>query len=415
MDRKIENPKKSSKNSRVMIILAGGLVALISIYLLSARSGKYKVEASRIRTATVLEATFDDDIAVQGNVEPIRSFFLDAVEGGTVQEIYVEPGAMVEQGQPLLRLSNTQLMLDFMNRETQIVEQINNLRNTRMQMELNERNIREQVLDIAYEKQTMERQYEIDTNLYASQVIARQQYEDSQDRYRYLEKKQALLVGNFEKDEAFRNLQVQRIDQSIEMMERNLAAIRSNLENLTVKAPIAGQLTSFEAEIGESKMKGENLGRIDVLDGYVVKAQVDEHYLARVRPGQTATFEKSGKKYKMQVSKVFPEVINNQFTVEFEFLDSIPENIRRGQTLGLRLALSNSKHAVIVPRGAYYSSTGGKWVYVVKDKEAIKRQVHLGRQNPDFIEVLDGLNPGEEIITSSYDNYSDYDELVIED
>lgn len=413
MDRKIEVSKRK-KHWRHFMWAGGALLLVAAVYLLSGAGGKYRLEREKIRTAVVQQKRFDDEIAVQGSVEPQRSFFLDAVEGGTVQEIFVEAGEMVEEGQPLLRLSNTQLMLDFMNRETQIVEQINNLRNTRMQMELTERNIRGQVLDIAFEKEKMERQFSIDTSLYASNVIARQQYEDSYTRYQYLVKKEKLLQSAFQKDEAYRELQMGRIDQSIDMMERNLAAIRSNLENLTVKAPVAGQLTSFEAEIGESKMKGENLGRIDVLDGYVIKALVDEHYLSRVKPGQQARFRLGSDNYKLQVSKVLPEVRNNQFVVEFEFRDSVPANIRRGQSLPIRLSLSNSVEAVLVPRGAFFSSSGGKWVYVINGNEAHRRQVQMGRQNPGYIEVLSGLEPGEEIITSSYDTYSDYEELRLE-
>ena len=415
MDRKIEKSGKHRLKKLLLWVLIP-VIFLASVYLFTDEQA-YRIEASRLRFAEVERKTFEDVIAIQGNVEPQRSFFLDAVEGGTVQEIFADAGQMVEQGQALLRLSNTQLMLDFMNREAQIVEQINNLRNTRMQMELNERNIREQVLDIAYEKETMQRQYGIDTSLYASNVIARQKYEDSHTRYEYLRQKEELLKSSYEKDEAYRNLQIKRIDQSIEMMERNLAAIRSNLENLTVKAPIAGQLTSFDAEIGESKMKGENLGRIDVLDVYVVKALVDEHYLSRVKPGQPATFTSNGEKYHLQVSKVLPEVQNNQFSVEFEFVDSIPARIRRGQSLGLRLALSSSVEAVVVPRGAFYSSTGGNWVYVVSPggADAYKRKISTGRQNPDYLEVLEGLQPGEKVITSSYDTYSDYETIVIEE
>lgn len=413
MDRQIQQ-KPGKKRKRYLLFAALGLMPLILVFVL-AGGGEFKVERERIRIAVVEHRTFDDVIAIQGNVEPVISFFLDAVEGGTIQEVYVEAGIMVEKGQSLLRLSNTQLMLDFMNRETQIVEQINNLRNTRMQMELNERSIRSQVLDIAYEKETMERQFGIDTNLYASAVIAKQQYEDSHTRYKFLKEKEEMLRVSFEKDEHFRKLQFSRIDRSIEMMERNLEAIRANLENLTVKAPITGQLTSFDIEIGESKMKGENLGRIDVLDNYLVKARVDEHYLSRVETEQTAAFMHSGRRYPLRVSKVLPEVNNNQFEVEFEFADSIPQNVRRGQTLAIRLALSSSVDAIVVPRGAFYSSTGGKWVYVLDGSNtAIKRQVTFGRQNPDYIEVLDGLRPGESIISSSYDIYSDYETISIE-
>ncbi len=415
MDRKIESPKGKKKLRRIAVFVVVFSALLMAVYLLTSVGGKYKVEGERLQFAEVFAGTFDDVIGIQGSVEPVQSFYLDAVEGGTVQEKYVEAGMMVEKDQPLLKLSNTNLMLDFMNRETQIVEQINNLRNTRMQMELNERTIKEQLLDIAFEKQKTKRQYTIDTSLYASRVIAIQEYEDSHDRYKYLREKQELLQQSFAKNEAYQNQQIQQIDLSIEMMERNLEAIRKNLENLTVKAAIAGQLTSFSAEIGESKVKGENLGRIDMLDDYIVRAQVDEHYLNRVKEGQQARFSQGGKTYWLSVNKVFPEVTNNQFAVEFSFTDTIPANARRGQTVGLRLALSNSVEAILVPRGSFYGSSGGKWVYVVNEDgtEAEKREVVLGRQNPDFIEVKEGLRPGDKIISSSYSTYENYQSIII--
>ena len=417
MDRIIEPKKGVFKYKKLLWAIGIGLFAVLTVYAVASNSGSLKVEGGRLRTSTVTEMRFDDVIALQGRVEPLRSFFLDAVEGGTVQEIYAEAGEQVAKGQPLLRLSNTSLMLDFMNRETQIVEQINNLRNTRIQMELNERQLQEQVLDIAYERENMKRQYAIDTTLYFKNVIARQDYENTLARNHYLKEKQNLLEDSYVKNKNFRSLQIERIDQSIDMMERNLQAIRNNLENLTVKAPISGQLTSLNAEIGESKQRGENLGRIDVLNGYLIRAQIDEHFLSRVSVGKSAFFTHNGKRFALKLSKVYPEVSNNQFEVEFTFIDSIPEDIRRGQGLNLRLALSQSEDALLIERGAFYSSSGGKWVYVMNAEgtEARKRTVKLGRQNPDYIEVLEGLEAGESIITSSYDTYSDYDHIRITD
>lgn len=415
MDRIIEPKKGVFKYKKAVLISGIALFIILTIYGLASSGESLKVDGDRLRTSVVSKQRFDDVIALQGRVEPLRSFFLDAIEGGTVQEVYVEAGEQVEKGQALLKLTNTSLMLDFMNRETQIIEQINNLRNTRIQMELNERQLQEQVLDIAFERENMQRQHAIDTSLYSSNVIAKQDYENSLARNQYLERKQVLLEDGYVKNKAFRSLQMERIDQSIEMMERNLQAIRLNLENLTVKAPINGQLTSLNADIGESKQRGENLGRIDVLDGYLIMAQVDEHFLSRVNVGQSAYFTTGGARYELVLSKVYPEVSSNQFEVEFSFKDSIPQDIRRGQGLNLRLALSQSSDAVLIKRGAFYSSSGGKWVFVMNNDatEAYKRNVKLGRQNPDYIEVLEGLEPGETVITSSYDTYSDYEKIQI--
>lgn len=416
MDRKIEGVKQKNRRKLILQIVGGMVFIAFCFWAFAGFGNSYRLDKARVRTGNVVKGIFDDVIPVQGNVEPVKSFFLDAIEGGTVQEVYVEAGENVKAGDSLVKLTNTNLLLDFMNRETQIVEQINNLRNTRIQMELNERNIKEQVLDIEQELQRMERQFIIDTTLMRTESISRQQYEDSQSRYEYLKKKKDLLSSSYEKDSQYRQLQVQRIDQSIEMMERNLTAITNNLSNLTVKAPISGQLTSFDVEIGESKNRGENLGRIDVLDNYKVSSNIDEHYLRRVRAGQAGSFSYNGTDYKVEVTKVFPEVQNNQFEVELAFVDSIPQGIRRGQSLNIRLALSHSVKALMVPRGGFYSSTGGKWIFVIDpvSGKAYKRVIKLGRQNPDYIEVKDGLEDGEQVITSGYDTYSDYETLILE-
>ena len=241
MDKKIVGVKKNKRKKRLIGITIMLLVfGLFNIFLFNGSGGTHRLDRERIRTAKVLKGIFDDVIPIQGNAEPVESFFLDAIEGGTVQEVYVEAGVEVKKGDSLLKLSNTNLLLDFMNRETQIVEQINNLRNTRIQMELNERNIKEQVLDIEQELSRMERQFKIDTALIRSEAISKQQYEDSRSRYDYLKKKRKLLASSYEKDFLYRQQQVGRIDKSIEMMERNLLAITDNLKNLTVRAPISG-------------------------------------------------------------------------------------------------------------------------------------------------------------------------------
>lgn len=417
MDRKIEGAKKRKVRKRLIwAVLSGAVFVSFSTFVFSESNSTYRLDKERIRTAEVKQGIFDDVIPIQGNVEPVKSFFLDAIEGGTVQEVYVEAGAQVKEGDSLMKLSNTNLMLDFMNRETQIVEQINNLRNTRIQMELNERSIKEQVLDIEQELARMERQFVIDTTLYQTESISRQQFEDSKSRYDYLKKKKSLLSDSYKKDYKYRKQQLERIDRSIDMMERNLMAITNNLQNLTVRAPISGQLTSFDAEIGESKNRGENLGRIDVLDNYKVSSNIDEHYLGRVKIGQRGSFSSGGTTFKVEVVKVFPEVSNNQFEVELVFVDSIPSGVRRGQSLNIRLALSNSYQAIMVPRGGFYSNTGGKWIYVLNEEsgEAHRREIKLGRQNPDYFEVKEGLEDGEQVIISAYDNYAEYKTILLQ-
>lgn len=393
-----------------------GLAILISLfYFIFSRDYAHEIFRDRLVTAKVEARIFEDVISFQAQVEPQVSFSLDAVEGGTVQELYVEAGQRVEKGQSLLKLANTTLMLDFMNRETQIVEQINNLRNTRMQLELNERQLQEQILDLRFEQEQAERQFKVDTLLFKDSVIAAQEFENSKSRHQYLDDKRQLLEANYQTNKVYRSRQLQALDQSIEMMERNLKAIRENLENLEVKAPLTGQLTSFEPEIGQSINRGENIGRIEDLSSFILTANVDEHYLARVREGQSAFYELNGYRWNLQVSKVYPQVRNNQFTVEFEYSDSIPNSLRTGQGVNVRLSLNESANALLVPRGAFFSSTGGRWVFVLNEEgtKAYRKEVRFGRQNPDFIEVISGLAAGEQIIISSYENYKEHEELEL--
>lgn len=415
MDRIIKPEERPGFLRRYRWLIIAVLAVAFALYGLLSSAGVHELERERLAIVEVKQGLFEDVISFQAQVEPEVSFSLDAVEGGTVQEMFAEAGQTVSKGQPLLRLANTSLMLDFMNRETQIVEQINNLRNTRMQLELNERQLQEQVLDLRFEQERMARQFAIDTLLFSDSVIAKQEFADSKARFLYLEEKRELLEDNFKTNRNYRQRQLIALDRSIEMMERNLKAIRKNLENLVVRAPIDGQLTTFSPDIGQSISRGENIGRIEDLGSFILRANIDEHYLSRVSAGQKAFYEAGNFRWNLAVQKVYPQVQNAQFRVDFNYSDTVPPTLRSGQGLNLRLALSASAEALILPRGAFFSSTGGRWVFVLSadGKRAFKREVQLGRQNPDYIEVLSGLEPGERIISSSYESFKDYDELKI--
>lgn len=413
MDKRIERKKFTLKK---IVAWSVFFIGIIILYSLAGGSGNAKtVEKSKIRIAEVKFDNFQEQIPVNGTVEPLRTVFLDAIQGGMVEEIFVEDGSLVKKGTPLIKLSNTSMMLDFMNRETQIIEQINNLRSTRIQMELNEQNIKEQVLKIEYELADMQQQFSIDTFLYSNEVIAQKKYNESKNRYDYLNKRKKLLSDNYKKDATFREQQIEQIDRSILMMERNLNAIRKNLENLVVKAPVSGQLTSFDHEIGENKLKGQNLGRIDVMGGFRISALIDEHFLSRVHLNQTGSFLLNGHSFQLVTNKILPQVENRQFEIKMAFEDSIPENVRRGQNLSINLELSQQRKALLIPRGSYYNLTGGKWVFVVNENGiATKREIKLGRQNPDYFEVIGGLEKGEKIIVSNYQNFMEKEELILE-
>lgn len=413
MDRVLE--KKDNRLKRGIIIICSIIILFFLTYIaVNSRENTFKIEKSKLSFTTVIYDDFQDMVTFQGGVEPIKTMQLDATEGGIVEEIFVEDGQMVKVGQALLRLSNTSLKLDFMNRETQIVEQINNLRSTRISLDQNKRQVQEQLLDLTYNLKEQKRQFGIDSSLFNDSVISVSAYLASQSNYNYLLEKKALMAERLDTDEAYRKSQLNRIDASVEMMERNLIAIRKNLENLIVKASIPGQLNSFDHEIGQTKARGENLGRIDVLDSYQISALVDQYYLNRLKIGQSAKANFGSKKYLMTVKKIFPTIVNSQFEVHLEFVDSVlPNNIRRGQNVQVRLELSATKKAKLVSRGGFSQSNQGQFVFVVEGDIARKRKIKFGTQNPDFIEIIEGLEEGETIIKSSYNAFGEAEKIVL--
>ena len=414
MDKTLQKKKWTTKRILFIIGIALGVLSL-TYMLLGNKDRTLSIDRDRISIATVEKGLFHDHIPISGQIEPIKSIIVTAAEGGNVEELFVEDGAFVTRGTPLLRLSNANLMLDFMNRETQIVEQINNLRSTRLTIEQNKRTLSDQLIDIDYQLLEAERQYKIDSTLYADSVIAKNQFDATRNNIEYLRRKKAFTEANISREEAIQMTQLNRIDRSIELMERNLEAIRDNLENLTIKAPTDGQLTGFNHYLGETKQKGELLGQVDVSDGFLVRCGIDEYYINRVREGQVGTFQFGGQTHELVIAKVLPQVANGQFQVEMHFPDSIPKGSRRGQTLQIRLSLSSEIEALIVRRGGFYQSTGGNWVFVLTDDHtAVRKEVKLGRQNTDFVEVLDGLAPGDRIITNSYTPYGEAERLQIQ-
>lgn len=414
MDKPIH--KKKWTTSRVLLI--SGLPVLFIILILLAfnsRESVLKINKSKVSISKVAHDDFQDMITFQGSVEPVRTIQIDAVEGGVVEEIYVENGSTVEAEQPLMKLKNTALNLDFMNRETQIVEQINNLRSTRISLDQNKRQVQEQLVDISYQLKEQRRQWSIDSTLFHEGAISETTYQASKANYSYLIEKEALLNERLNTDELYRKSQLHSIDASIEMMERNLSAIRQNLENLIIKAPISGQLNSFDHEIGETKQRSTTLGRVDVLTRYLISAQVDQYYLNRMDIGQKAKVEFGATEHELEITKIFPTINNGQFEVHLNFVTTdLPPTIRRGQTVQVRLELSAVKKALIVKRGSFSQTNNGKYVYVLTDDNtALKRPVKFGIQNPEFIEILEGLEENELVITSSYSNFGDTEKIIL--
>ncbi|UCE19814.1 MAG: HlyD family efflux transporter periplasmic adaptor subunit [Gemmatimonadota bacterium] len=415
MDRILEKKKWPPKKIAGISFVVFFCGAIIYGFFLADRSSKLNIDAEKITIAEVTRDQFQESIPVIGNVLPIKTVYLDAVEGGRVETRFVEAGTLVQEGDKILKLSNTNLLLDIMYREAQLFEQSNNLRNSRLLMEQNRLALRRELAEINYNIKSQKRLFERRAQLAEKKLISQEEYEQAKDDYEFLIKKRDLTIETQKQDSLFRQMQITQLEASLERMESNLVIAKQKLDNLIINAPVTGALTSLNAEIGESKAAGERLGQIDVLEGFKVRAAIDEHYLHRIEIGRSGTFDFAGNSYRLTINKIYPEVQEGRFEVDMEFMGAEPVGIRRGQTLHIRLDLGDLSEAILIPRGGFYQSTGGQWVYVLSESGAYatKRATKLGRQNPEKYEVLEGLKPGEQVITSSYDTFGDFDKLIL--
>ena len=413
MDKKIEK-KKFGRTQVMYLVGAVGVLALMFFGFKSIGEKTYKISRDRISVKKAVSDDFQDIILVEAVVEPISSVLVNAPEGGTVENVFVEDGIMVKKGTPLLKLNNPGVMLGYMSQETAIVEQINNLRSLKLSLEKDQRTLTESLIDIDYDLAVKERSFKVDTLLFEKGMVAKNEYVETREEYNYQKRKRDFLDSNVSKSKVDNRVQIDRINQSIEMMTRNMEAIHANMEKMLVKAPVTGRLSSFDPVIGGSFSARETIAKIDVMSGYKVKAQVDEYYLNSVKPGLSAQFMFDGQPYNLTVKKVLPEVVGGRFEVELIFADEMPKNLTTGLSLQVRLELSAARKAVMIPRGAYFHSFGGQYVFVLAENDqAIKRKIRIGRQNPSHYEVLDGLEAGEEFISSSYDLYKDFEQISL--
>ncbi len=415
MDRKIEQ----SKWSRKRLTRIGGVVALVCllvyVFLISDSSSRLNVETGRLQISTVENGAFQFYIPLLGSVLPIKTYYLDAVEGGRVEAVVREAGSFVEKGDTILYLANTNLRLDIMNREASLFEQRNNLRNTRLAMQQNSLRLEAQLVELDYQVTSAERLFNRNAELVKRKLISQDEFEESRDRFNYLIKNRDLTIETQRQDSVFRSLQIEMLEQSVDRIQANLEFVRQNEENLYLRAPVSGHLTSLNAEIGESKTRGQRLGQIDILDGYKVRADVDELYVTRLNVGMRGDFDLTGNTYRLEVTKIYPEIRDGRFEVDLEFVGEAPEGVRRGQTVHVRLELDDLTEAVLLPRGSFYQSTGGNWAFVVNEDGgfATRRDIRLGRKNPEYFEVLEGLEPGDRVVISSYENFGDNDKLIL--
>ncbi|HQU53826.1 MAG TPA: efflux RND transporter periplasmic adaptor subunit [Saprospiraceae bacterium] len=415
MDRKIE--KKTWTWQRIVIIVAvvGIAAYLISTMVKSAGTSKLNVQAERLLLDTIKTDVFQEYIPVTGVVEPIKTIYLDAVEGGKVEERLVEDGAMVKKGQMILRLSNPDLMSNFLNQEANIISQINQIRNTSLLMEQQSLNLKEQSLNVLYQIDLTSKRLVRNKQLYASNVIAKVDLEEMEDEYENLLRRNDLLKRTIAKDSAYQALQQSQMESSLDLMQRNLEITRQSLENLVIKAPIDGQLSGLNLEIGELVTEGENIATLDNLENFKIQVRVDEYYISRVFLNQEGSFQFAGKWYNLRIAKIYPQVTNGAFLVDMVFTDETPSGIKRGQSVSVKLELSAEERVMLIARGGFYQTTGGNWVYVIDPStgNARKRNIRLNRQNPNYYEVTNGLDEGEVVIVSSYENFGDKDELIL--
>jgi HlyD family secretion protein len=373
------------------------------------------VETERLTISEVKQGAFQEFTPVNGVVLPLTTIYLDAAEGGRVEEKLVEDGAMVKKGQPILRMSNTDLELSLVNQETSVFNLLTQMQISRNAAQQNTITKLNQMADADNDFKEAERLYKLNKKLYEQKVIGSQEFRQAEIAYEYQIRRKKLQEEILSKDSVSVRQELEQARQSYGRTQNALEVMRRKVGDLIVRAPIDGQLTSLDAEIGQSKNKGERLGQVDATSGFKVRADIDEHYISRIYTGLMGQFTFAGKDYKLKIRKVYTQVTNGKFQVDMAFEGEVPQGIRRGQTFQVRVALSDEKQALLLPRGGFYQQTGGNWIFKVSENGtmAYKTEIQLGGQNPDYYEVLQGLKPGDKVITSSYENYGTIQELVL--
>ena len=419
MDKIIERPTgwKAAFTRKALPWWLGAALACLVIFLLVKPShSTLRVSGDTISVSEVKAGEFNDYIRLSGTVQPLVTIQISPIEGGIVDAILIEEGSQVKKGDEILRLSNDNLDLQILNSEAELAEKENILRNTQIQMEQDRLNVKQSKAEYQLNVKRLKRTYEQQKTLYEEKLIAKEEYLKAKEDYDLAAEKLQIILDKEVQDSLFRSTQVERMRESLENMQINMRMIRKRKDNLTIKAPIDGQLGILDAVLGENIGAGTKIGQISDMSSYKIEAQIDEHYIDRVTPGLAATFERQSATFNASLRKVYPEVRDGKFKADFKFEGEVPENIRSGQTYYLNLQLGSPEGAVLIPRGSFFQKTGGKWIYVVsKDgSKAMKREIRIGRQNPQYYEVLEGLEPGEKVITSGYDSFGENEVLILQ-
>ena len=415
MDRIIEKKKWTVKKIIQYAAIAVFVFFILYLFLFLDRSSRLNVEKDQVSIARVTLDKFQEFIPVDGIVQPKTTIYIDAVLGGTVEKKFVEDGAEVKEGDPILQLSNANMQLSYMDQETRMYDAINNLQNSAISLEQNKFLRQKEITNLQYQIDQAKIEYERATKLYDEGVNTPKEFEDAKRDFEFSTKQLSISLDLQRLDSISAEEQKKQIAASVDRMKANLTLLRSNMEKLLVRAPADGELSSFNVEIGETKAEGERLGQIDIMDGYKMRASIDERFVSRVVQGQEAELDFGGKTYQLYVNKIYTGVTGGAFQVDMLFKNEVPDNIKRGQTIQMRLQFSTPTEALILKRGGFFQQTGGNWVYVVDPSGdfAVKRNIKLGRQNTRYYEVLEGLEAGDDVIISSYENFGNKDKLIL--
>lgn len=407
-------PRKNRKNKYILIASVVFLLLVILIVMSVTQKRSLDVQTAEISIKTVTIDNFEDFIVFQAKVEPLNSMLLNVIEGGSIQEIFVENGDFVEKGQPLARLYNPNTELSFMNQETAMIEQINNLNKAKLDLRTQELNLAKDMVLIEHDYLDAKNLYDLNRKLFEQEILSKNEWEKTAENFRYQTERKNIIQQSVQKEKQANQILIAQINQSQGIMQKSLQVLRENKKNFLVIAPLSGRLSSFEPVLGKNYTAGETIGKIDVMKGYKLMADVDEFYLDKVSEGQKATIEYKGKMIAVVVSKVIPEVKNGRFQVELQFEESKELDLRQGLSFSVRLMLSEKTKSTVITKGSFYQETAGTWIFVVNGNKAERREIKLGRENPLYYEVLSGLKAGERVITSGYKDYKDAEVLNLQ-
>lgn len=414
MDRQIEK-KSFIRRYAWYIAAAAALAALLVWIVLGTTASTMTIDATDITISDVTRGKFDDYVRLNGQVLPIQVVQISPEEGGIVREKVVEEGTRVRKGDVILRLSNSNLDLQILNAEAELAEKQNLLRNTQVAMQQDRLNNRTEQATLDTDCDRKRRAYEQNARLYKERLISKEVYLQSREDYKLARRKQSLISQRLKQDSLYRHVQMAQMEDNLDNMRKNVLLVRDRKNKLEVRSAIDGELGLLDVELGQNIAAGQNIGQINDLSDFKVQAQIDEHYIDRVRPGLSASFSRDGKTYRLRVRKVYPEVRNGTFRTDFVFVGERPAQMRSGQTYYVELALGKSQQATLIPRGTFFQTTGGNWIFVLdkSGRKAYRRNISIARQNPQYYEVTDGLEPGERVITSGYEAFKDNEVLVI--